>query len=161
VRAYGYGVTDDRSTRLVGKLLSENPQVETLVLKYMPGTQDADMNLRLARRIRKAGLNTHLEADSRIASGAVDLFLAGVGRTMECGALIGVHSWGVSDVYDAQDAIFDDRRKRQEKFLRDMGVDERFYVFTREAAPAADIHILTMEEIRRFGLLTEDPNCDD
>ena len=93
--AYGYGYTDDRSVSVVRKLLKENPQVDTLVLKKMSGTRDGDMNIVLARDIRKRGLNTHLEKNSAIASGAVDLFLAGKTRTMECGALIGVHSWSI------------------------------------------------------------------
>ena len=33
------------------------------------------MNMRIARRIRSRGLNTHLDSNSFIASGAVDLFL--------------------------------------------------------------------------------------
>ena len=74
--AYGYGYTDDRSVSVVRKLLKENPQVDTLVLKKMSGTRDGDMNIVLARDIRKRGLNTHLEKNSAIASGAVDLFLS-------------------------------------------------------------------------------------
>lgn len=162
--AYGYGGTDDRSVAAVKKLMREHPNVDTLVFKKMPGTQDADMNLRLARDIRKRGLNTHIESNSMIASGAVDLFLAGKRRTMECGALIGVHSWSISGARSTirispQDMGTDRRQKYHEDFLRDMGIDPSFYAFTRAAAEPENIHYMTMDEIKRFDLLTEYPDC--
>ena len=158
-RAYGYGFTDDRSIGVISKLRRQHPQVDTLVLMDMPGTRDADMNLQLARRIRKAGLKTHLQADSYIASGAVDLFLAGERRTMECGAKIGVHAWSAFGVLDAQEAFYDDRQKSHEHFLTEMGIDKSFYAFTRSAAPADGIYWLTATDIERFGLLSEAVEC--
>ena len=159
-RAYGYGDTTAMSVSMVRNFLSDNPQLSTLVLKKMPGTRDADMNIRIAREIRKRGLNTHLDSNSFIASGAVDLFLAGVERTMECGALIGVHSWGLTGDRTGQISPrtigVDRRQKFHEDFLRDMGIDPDFYVFTREAAPPDDLYFLTPDDIARFGLLTED-----
>lgn len=157
-RAYGYGTTDDRSINVINKLIKENPQVKTLVLKAMPGTKDADINLIIARRIRKAGLKTHLESDSRIASGAVDLFLAGATRTMECGARIGVHSWAMA-IYEPEAGKYDRRKSRQEDFLRDMGITPDFYVFTRDAAPATNIHIMSAAEINQFNLLSQRLTC--
>lgn len=157
-RAYGFGTTDDRSVGVINKLLQDHPQVTTLVLKSMPGTKDADINLIIARRIRKAGLNTHLEFDSRIASGAVDLFLAGTERTMECGAAIGVHSWAMA-IYEPKAGHYDRRKTRQEKFLRDMGINPAFYVFTRDAAPASSIHIMSPKEINQFDLLSAPLAC--
>jgi len=163
--AYGYGGTDGRSVAAVKKLMKEHPVVDTLVFKKMPGTQDADMNLRLARDIRRRGLNTHIESNSMIASGAVDLFLAGKRRTMECGALIGVHSWSISGARSTirispKDMGGDDRQKYHEDFLRDMGIDPSFYAFTRAAAEPENIHYMSMDEIKRFDLLTEYPDCE-
>ncbi len=163
--AYGYGGTDDRSVAAVKKLMQDHPYVDTLVFKKMPGTSDADMNLRLARDIRRRGLNTHIESNSMIASGAVDLFLAGKQRTMECGALIGVHSWSVSGARSTirispQDMGTDRRQKYHEDFLTDMGIDPAFYAFTRAAAEPENIHYMSMDEIRRFDLLTEYPDCE-
>jgi len=161
--AYGNGDTNDFSVSMVRSFLNENPQVDTLVLKKMPGTKDADMNLRIAREIRKRGLDTHLESNSFIASGAVDIFLAGRRRTMECGAIIGVHSWGITG--DRTNQIsprtlgVDRRQKIQEKFLTDMGIDPAFYVFTRNMAEPDDLHFMTVEEINRFGLTTEPLDC--
>lgn len=157
--AYGNGYTDDRSVDPAIRFFSANPQVKTLVLQNMSGTHDIDMNLRIARAIRGRGLATHLERGSYIASGAVDLFLAGKTRTMACGARIGVHSWSGGNTYHPANLKTDPRQKTQEKFLREMGIDPAFYVFTREAALPDDIYILTDEDIERFGLLTEPGGC--
>lgn len=157
--AYGNGSTNGSSVSQVGRFLDNNPDVDKLVFRWMSGTSDADRNLIIARKIRKRDLHTHLKSNSFIASGAVDLFLAGTTRTMECGARIGVHSWSSGKhIYPAR-LKSDPRQKIQEKFLRDMGIDPDFYVFTRDAALPDDLHILTPAEIERFGLLTEPLDC--
>ena len=158
-RAYGYGYTDSRSVGTIRDLVAEHPEVDTLVLQSMPGTRDVDMNRRIARRIRREGLDTHIPADGVAASGAVTLFLAGVRRTAECGARIGVHSWGSPLGYDAQDAVRDDQAPRQRALLRELGIEERFYDFTRESAGAEGIHYLTREEMERWGVVTERREC--
>jgi len=91
--AYGFGTTDSSSYGYVSEFLNAQPQVKRLVLKNMPGTIDGRTNMQIAALIRKRRLSTHLEHDSYIASGAVDLFIAGAQRSMVCGAKIGVHSW--------------------------------------------------------------------
>ncbi|WP_371397727.1 hypothetical protein [Fretibacter rubidus] len=157
--AYGNGYTDTDSARVVRNLVNEHPSVTQLILQRMSGTRNADANLKIARDIRNFNLATHLEADSYIASGAVDLFLAGTQRSMDCGAKIGVHSWGLTgaDGRFSPETMGSDSRKRiQERFLRDMGLDPAFYVFTRDAAGPNEIYILTAEDIARFGILTED-----
>jgi len=160
-QAYVYGTTDSASAGDIDALIRENPRVNTLVLKYMPGTVDADQNLRLARSVRRNRLKTHLDRDSRIASGAVDLFLAGRERTMACGARIGVHSWSIVGLenYEPRKDFYDARKRQQEGFLRDMGIDPAFYLFTRDAASPQDIHILSVDEINRYHLLSEPLDC--
>jgi len=158
--AYVYGGTDSSSYGIAKRFFDDNPQVNRLILKRMPGTQDADTNLRIARLIRRRGITTHLEANSYIASGAVDLFLSGAERTMECGAKIGVHSWSYHSqnnigVYSPKNLGADRRQNIQEKFLRDMGIDPNFYVFTRDAADADGIYLLLPKDVARFDLLTE------
>lgn len=166
--AYGNGITKGRSLDDFRRFLRENPDVHTLVLGKMSGTQDLVTNTKIARLIRKRGLNTHLNAGSYIASGAVDLFLAGERRTMDCGALIGVHSWRQATPDDAlirgaeispRTVGVDRHQASQERFLTEMGVDPAFYVFTREAAPPDDIYLLKTEDINRFGILTEPSYC--
>lgn len=158
--AYVNGGTDRSSYGITKRFLDDNPQITRLILQRMPGTSDADTNLRIARLIRNRGLTTHLERRSYIASGAVDLFLSGIERTMDCGAKIGVHSWSFHSqnnigVYSPKNLGTDDRRPIQEKFLRDMGIDPAFYVFTRDAADADSIYILLPKDVARFDLLTE------
>lgn len=162
--AYGNGYTDDRSVGVVRDLMKDNPQVDTLVLKRMSGTKDSTRNIILARDIRKRGLDTHLESNSIIASGAVDLFISGKRRTMECGALIGVHSWSIGgrgrERISPGDIGYDRSQKYHEDFLRDMGIDPAFYAFTRAAAEPEDMHYMSVEEINRFGLTSEPLECD-
>ena len=158
--AYVYGGTDSTSYGVTKRFLDENPQINHLVLKRMPGTVDADTNLRIARMIRERGLTTHVERNSYIASGAVDLFLSGRERTMDCGAKIGVHSWSYHSqnnigVFSPKNLGSDRRQGIQEKFLREMGIDPRFYAFTRDAADADEIYILLPKDLARFDLLTE------
>lgn len=157
-QAVGFGFTDGRVQGSVDRLLDEHPDVRVLVLRDMPGTQDLLSNTRLARRIRANGLQTHVPADGRIASGAVDLFLAGRTRTVACGARIGVHAWGVAG-YDAQDVGYDNFRSYQRAFLDDMGIDPDFYDFASQAARSSGIYWLDATEAWERGLLTEDPGC--
>ena len=158
-RAYGNGVTTGDSQGAVRRLMADNPDVDTLVFQQMPGTRDVTSNYRLGRTIRRAGLRTHLEADSVIASGAVDLFLAGTVRTAECGARIGVHAWG-STGYDAQDVAFDPHRAMSRRYVQDMGVDADFYDFRNAAAGSEGIHWMSVDEINRWGVTTEPMDCD-
>lgn len=157
--AYGYGTTTNRSVAQIGRFIRKNPDVKTLVFRNMPGTRNTVANAAIGRKIRRAGLGTHLESGSMIASGAVDLFLSGKTRTMDCGARIGVHSWGSPMGYGAQDALWDTHRSLHESYLRDMGIDPAFYVFTRSAAPPESIYWLSYADIKRFDLLTEYPDC--
>lgn len=159
--AYVNGGTNSSSYGIAKRFFDDNPQVNHLVLQRMPGTQDADTNLRIARMIRRRGLTTHVTKRSYIASGAVDLFLSGTERTMECGAKIGVHSWSFHShnnigVFSPKNLGSDRRQGVQEKFLKDMGIDTRFYAFTRDAADADDIYILLPKDVARFDLLTEE-----
>jgi hypothetical protein len=158
-RAYGYGFTDGRSQDVVKKLMRQHPDVDTLVFVSMPGTQDLTSNYHLARSIRRAGLNTELRADSRLASGAVDLFLAGSTRTVACGAMIGVHAWGTGG-FDAQDAWWDNHRSASRDFLSDMGIDPDFYDFRTDAAGTESIHWLTPAEINRWAVASAPIRCD-
>ncbi len=108
----------------------------------------------LAYEVRARGLNTRLLATSEIDSGGVDLFLAGVERTMEDGAHIGVHSWsdGFKDAVDyPRDAP---EHEQNRKYIEDMLGSDVFYWFTIQAAPADGIHEMTNSEIVEFGLLT-------
>ena len=153
------GTTDSHSHNLVKDFVRENPDVKTLVLQSMPGTQDMDTNRRVVMDIRAAGLATHVPANGRIASGAVDWFISGSSRTIECGAMIGVHSWGNKAGGRGDKTFYDNQLRTQRYFLNRMGVDPDFYEFTRNAAGPDDIHWLSVDEMLRYNLINEDPGC--
>lgn len=136
-------------------VMSENPQIKVLVEMDVPGSMDDETMIRLAYKVRALGLNTHLTSNSDIASGGVDLFLAGVERTMERGAKIGVHSWSDGN-NDAKDYPRDAPEHEENRTYIEamLGVDD-FYWFTIYAAPADSIKQMTLREISEYGLLTQ------
>lgn len=135
-------------------IIEENPQIRVLVEQNVPGSIDDDTMIKLAYRVRELGLDTHLQADSKIFSGGVDLFLAGVNRTMERGAVIGVHSWsdGFKDAADYPKGAPEHEANR--KYIEDMLGQDEFYWFTIYAAPADSILEMSDAEILQYGLLT-------
>jgi len=153
------GTTDSHSHNLLKDFMRENPNVKTLVLQSMPGTQDMDTNRRVVLGIRSAGLATHVPADGYIASGAVDWFIAGKPRTVECGARIGVHSWGTKTGERGDKTLYDGQLRTQRYFLEKMDVDPDFYQFTRSAAGPNEIYWLTVDDMLRYGLIDTDPGC--
>jgi len=153
------GGTDSHSHNLLKNFLRENPQVKTLILQNMPGTQDMNTNRRIVLGIRSAGLGTHVPANGRIASGAVDWFISGSPRTIECGAMIGVHSWGSKTGERGDKTFYDAQLRTQRYFLNKMGVDPDFYQFTRAAAGPDEIYWLTVEDMLRYKLITKAPDC--
>lgn len=136
------------------EVITANPEITTLVELTVPGSLDDDTMIALAYRVRELGLNTHLTASSEIYSGGVDLFLAGVERTMESGAMIGVHSWS-DGIREAKDYPRDSPEHEQNRlYIERMLGDDAFYWFTIYAAPADDIYLMTDAEIGQYGLLT-------
>jgi hypothetical protein len=91
-KVYMSGIVNFKTFDQFKKILEENPQVKTLVENKVGGSIDDDTMIKLAYFVREKKLNTKILANSSIESGGVDLFLAGVKRTMENGAHIGVHS---------------------------------------------------------------------
>ena len=157
--AYAYGGTDHHSFADVRRQLDENPQIETIVLRNVPGTTHLGENTRIAQMIRARGINTHLESTSFIASGGVDLFLAGQERTMECGARIGVHSWQDSEGESPRTLGHDPLEERMERFHASLDVDPDFYAFARDAAPHSALYFLNRDDLERFDLLS-DGSCE-
>lgn len=167
--ARGYGVINEDSPERVAAFLDANPQVDTLIFVDMPGSDNDDANLILARALRARGLNTALEAHSQIASGATDLFLAGVERTAECGAVFGVHSWkavviedDVRTEYTARDIPRDPNHEDHKFFIDyyiEMGVPTEFYWYTVDVAPFEGIYNMSDDEMERFNIVTQPMNC--
>ena len=137
------------------EIMAENPQITVLIEEDVPGSLDDDTMIALGYRVRELGLNTHLRADSDISSGGVDLFLAGVERSMERGASLGVHSWsdGVNDASDFPKTS--PEHDLNKDYIEDMLGSDAFYWFTIYAAPADDIYTMTDDEVVSYGLLTK------
>lgn len=138
-------------------MIAANPNVTRLVIQKSSGSVNDDINVHTGRLIRAANLATHVPADGDINSGAVDLFTAGVTRTVEPGGILGVHSWC------CQNGLSGDKLPRNDPahgtqltYFREMlpvtGVD--FYFFTLQAAPFDGIHPMTREEMTRYNAVT-------
>ena len=150
-----YGEINAKTLAQFEDVIAANPGIRILEEQNVPGSLDDDTMIELAYRVRELGLHTHIGRDAEIHSGGVDLFLAGVERTMARGAVIGVHSWsdGTREAADyPRDAP---EHEQNRKYIEDMLGDDRFYWFTIYAAPADDIKIMTEQEIQEFGLLTQ------
>lgn len=149
------GLINSKTLDQFETVFAANPDITTVVEGEIDGSIDDDTMIALAYRVRALGLNTHLTADSKIYSGGVDLYLAGVQRTMERGAVIGVHSWS-DGIWDAADYPRDAPEHEQNRlYIERMLGDDAFYWFTIYAAPADGIHEMTDQEIARFNLLTQ------
>jgi hypothetical protein len=150
------GTINSNTPGQLSGVLGSNPGVETIVMLQCFGSSDDDANFPMARSVRAKGLNTHLTSESEIYSGCVDFFLAGRQRSMEPGAIVGVHSW--YDDEDEREAIDypvgDPAHESNRKYIEDMLGSDEFYWFTIRAAPADGMYNMTGQEIERFGLIT-------
>jgi len=154
-RLYMQGEINSKTLRQFEEVYAAHPQITTLVELEVPGSLDDDTMIALAYRVRELGLNTHLTANSQIYSGGVDLFLAGVRRSMEPGAKIGVHSWsdGRREAKDYPKTAPEHEQNR--RYVERMLGDDAFYWFTIYAAPADGIHLMSEAEIQKYGLVTD------
>lgn len=159
-RAIMDGVIDSNTPIHWDNFIAAHPNINTIIMKDCPGSNDDEANLKVAKTIRQQRVAIHLPADAIIASGAVDLFLAGVTRTREAGSKIGVHAWADGNNKEATD--FPKGHTEHQPYIdyyQEMGFSkenaEAFYYFTIHAAKAADIHWMTDEEIKQYKLLTE------
>jgi beta-lactamase class D len=153
-KMYLLGDFNSQSYAQVTSALAKYPKVKTIVLTANSGSLDDDTTFKIARYIRSKNLNTHLLANSVIASGAVDLFLSGKQRTMEKGAMLGVHSWsdGSNEAKDLPRNHPD--HKLNADYIEDMLGDDAFYWFTIDAASADSIYWMKADEIARFNIIT-------
>ncbi len=154
-KIYLLGEFNSQSYDQVKTAIDSHSGIKTIVLTANPGSLDDETTFKLARYIREKGLNTHLLSRSVIASGAVDLFLSGVNRTIEKGAQLGVHSWS-----DGSKQAKDFPRNHPDhnfnaSYIKDMLGTDEFYWFTIYAAPADSIYWMNDEEIKAYKLTTQ------
>ncbi len=135
VSAAMMGSTDSSSLAHFEAMLRDFPQLATLELVEAPGTSNDIANLAVGRRIREAGIATHVPSGGSVRSGAVELFLAGATRTMEPGAQFAVHSWLDNHGREADDFAADHPANRLYlDYYVEMGMSEArardFYAMT-------------------------------
>ena len=150
-RAYLTGELGTRTYQQIADLIETRPDIDTLVLANVPGSMNDSVNMHTGRLIRAAGYSTYVLADGFIASGGVDLFVAGVKRVIEEGAQVGVHSWCCVDGEQAVSSLPRDHPAHAaqlayfEEMMGASGPD--FYFFTLEAADFDDIYFMSTEDL--------------
>lgn len=151
-RAAVVGSTDRFSPQFFDAMLDAHPELEVLELVEAPGTRHDIANLAVGRRIRAAGLATHVPEGGSVRSGAVELFLAGTTRTMADSAEFAVHSW--RDDYGRQPGDFAEDHPANRLYLDyyvEMGMSEArardFYAMTN-SVPHAGALWLGAEQMR-------------
>ncbi|MDY7097079.1 MAG: hypothetical protein SXU28_02975 [Pseudomonadota bacterium] len=151
-RAAMMGSTDTNSPRYFEAMLRDFPNIELLEMVEAPGTSNDIANLEVGRRIRAAGISTHVPRGGSVRSGAVELFLAGANRTMEDGAQFAVHAW--MDNYGRQPKDFapdSDANRLYLDYYTEMGFSEKrareFYAMTN-SVPHASAKWLGANEMR-------------
>lgn len=142
-------------------VMASNPEVDTLVMLNVHGSENDEINVHTARLIRAAGWTTWVPSNGDISSGGVDMFVAGVERIVEPGGFVGVHSWGGGEGertgrdYPKDSPV---HRSQLEYFTEMMGdeVGADFYFYTLEASPFDQIYRMSPADMAQFGLITGD-----
>jgi hypothetical protein len=154
--AYLSGVLGHDLVQQLSDMVRKNPNVTDLVLVDVPGSVDQQATMQGARLIRHLGLNTHIASTGYVLSGGVDLFLGGVERSIGAGAGVGVHAWSDGTKVTATTLnVTDPIHATYVNFYLEMGVPERFYWFSLDAAPADRVYFLSPEEVYDFQLATQ------
>lgn len=148
------GSTDSASPAQFDAMLRDFPRLAVLDMVEAPGTRNDIANLALGRRIRAAGIATHVPAGGSVRSGAVELFLAGADRTIADGAQFAVHSWLDNHGREAEDFAADHPAHRLYlDYYVEMGMSEtrarEFYAMTN-SVPHASARWLAASDMRAW-----------
>ncbi len=166
VAAYGpFRVLDKRRAAIVGPtgrmspayfdaMLRDHPELEVLEMIEAPGTSHDIANLAVGRRIREAGLRTHVPNGGSVRSGAVELFLAGTSKSMDDGAEFAVHSWLDNHGREPDDFAADHEANRMYlDYYVEMGMSAKrareFYAMTN-SVPHHSALWLGADDMRRW-----------
>ncbi len=142
------------------KMNAAFPKAKKIIMGDCPGSDDDESNLVVSKRMHDLGFEFHLKSTSKIASGAVDMYVGGVKRTREAGSKIGVHSWGadpgepIATSYPVGHAVHLPYINYYVSVGFTQQQAEDFYYFTINAAPAESIHWMTDAEITKYNLIT-------
>ena len=151
-RATMIGPTDSSTPHLFDAMMRDFPQLAVLEMVEAPGTNNDIANLAVGRRIRAAGLATHVPHGGSVRSGAVELFLAGVERRIDDGAEFAVHSWLDNHGREADDFAADDPAHRLYlDYYVEMGMTQKrasdFYAMTN-SVPHSQALWLVADDMR-------------
>jgi len=151
------GVVDSRTPDQFAAMLKAYPGIATLRMIECPGSDDDEANLRLARMVRHAGIETLVPAGGSVRSGAVELFLAGVRRRADSRAEFAVHSWRDDLGREAGDLPESDPVHREYiDFYREMGMSDdsarRFYALTNSVSFDDAVYLAPLQ-MAAMGLL--------
>ncbi|WP_062012020.1 hypothetical protein [Aureimonas sp. AU4] len=133
----------------------------TRLVLHSPGGSVEDA-LAMGRLVRERGIETRVPADGYCASACPLVFAGGTARMAGEGAWIGVHQVYAADpstaLRDVDRSIGDIQTTtaRCQQLLVDMGVDPRLWIHAMET-PAAELYVLTPEELRAFRLVSDQP----
>lgn len=146
------GSTNSQSPQQFDAMLRDFPGIKTLEMVEAPGTSNDIANLAIGRKIREAGIATHVPRGGSVRSGAVELFLAGSTRTMEEGATFAVHSWLDNHGREADDFAADHPAHRLYlDYYVEMGMSETqargFYAMTN-SVPHSEALWLNASDMR-------------
>ncbi|SEW17328.1 Clp protease [Cognatiyoonia koreensis] len=135
--------------------LKDNQTTPVQAYLNSPGgsVQDA---LAIGREMRRLEMNSAMTASDICLSACPYLLAAGMNRTVEDGALVGVHQhfFGENTALPAFLAVEDIQRGQGEvmAYLDDMGIDPLIMQHAL-VTPPDEIYLLTPEELERYGLV--------
>ncbi len=148
------GIINTRALRQFVDVLDNNPALSEVVLGKVEGSIDDDVVAEMGYTLRDHGLDTRMESTSEVFSGGVDLFLAGVNRTVAAGAVMGVHEWQSGFGSGRDYARSSEQHEPTRGYIQDMLGSDAFYWFTLEAAPFDEVHVMTRNEMIKYGVVT-------
>ena len=148
------GVINTRASRQFVDVLDSNPALREVVLGQIDGSLDDEVVAEMGYTLRERGLATRMLPSSEVFSGGVDLFLAGVQRTVPAGAVVGVHEWETG-FGSARDYPRGSKQHEPTRgYIEDMLGSDAFYWFTVEAASFNEVHVMTRGELIKYGVVT-------
>ncbi|WKY56979.1 hypothetical protein Q5H80_08175 [Vibrio sp. SNU_ST1] len=150
------GTACSGSPKAFDDMMKAHPKTKMLNFIDMSGSMNDDANIQLAYKVRAKKLDTYISSIGHVASGGTDLFAAGVKRTIEPGARLGVHSWAQGALQGASLPVGHSQHKPYIDYYKKMGLPDPsgFYWFTLKAAPANGMHYMTQAEVSKYGLAT-------
>lgn len=153
------GEINSQTPKQLKDIFKTHPDINTIVMKNIPGSLDDEANLEISSWIAKKELTIILEKDSEIASGGTDFFLAGNKRIIYNWAKIWVHSWSTMESQASNLPKDDASHLPYIEYYQKLGFtkkqSEDFYFYTIYAAPANDIHWMTNDEIKKYNVANQ------